>query len=702
MAVLLCRPLLQKGLLCLPSVYVRGTASTWSQRAAVSTWSPLAQIFNSEPVERVNFRLNRKNSGLFCIPELTDYTGFYLLQENAKMHADALVAEATDPKRKRKIVQVFDELSDTLCCVADMADFVRVAHPDQRYSQAAEEACIEISALVEKLNTNVNIHRALRDVLSNKENPEGDEIDQRVAELFMFDFEQSGIHLEEKKRQEFVQLNENILMLGTYFQQGCQKPMSISKDKLPEHLKYVFAIDGDNVMITGLFSDHHNDMVREAAYKIYLYPDDHQLQLLESMLNARHKLASLVGFPTYAHRALKGTLGETPENIMEFLNTLTEKIRPIAEVDIRDLSRVKARHRSLHKDVMPWDATYYTGIARHERCKIDNLELAPYFSLGSCMEGLSNLFTNLFGTTLRYEEPKFGELWSCDVYKVAVVHEKHGLLGHIYCDLFERPGKPHQDCHFTIRGGRLQDNGVYQEPIVVLMLNLPPPRGRTPSLLTPGMVENLFHEFGHAMHSMLGRTRYQHVTGTRCPTDFAEVPSVLMEYFATDPRVVSTFARHWQTGEPLPEDKIHNLCLTKKMFAASEMQLQVFYSVMDQQFHGVHPLGKSTIDMLPDIQSKYYSLPYVPGTAWHLRFGHFVGYGAKYYAYLMSRAVAARIWHQCFKKDPFNRQMGEHYVKNMLAFGGEKHPSVLVKDMLGEAPTVKMLVNSLLDDVHNE
>ena len=624
------------------------------------------------------------------------------MQENAKNHAADLVKEVSDPNRKRKLVQVFDDLSDTLCRVADMADFVRIAHPNHQYSQAAEEACVSISALVEKLNTNQDIYTALRHILDNGEKFEVDDVDKHVAELFMFDFEQSGIHLEESKRKRFVHLNESILMLGTYFQQGCQKPMSFSKDKLPEHLKYVFALDGNNVTITGLFSDHHSDMVREAAYKIYLYPDQHQLDLLESMLQARNELAELVGFPTYAHRALKRTLGESPENVTHFLETLSEKIRPAAEADFKQIGRVKVRHRSLSAEVMPWDAAYYTGLARHEHCQIDNLELAPYLSLGSCIEGLSNLFSNLYGVTLQYEEPKHGELWSYDVYKVAVIHETEGLLGHIYCDLFERTGKPYQDCHFTIRGGRLQDDGTYQDPVVVLMLNLPPPRGRTPSLLTHSMVENLFHEFGHAMHSMLGRTRFQHVTGTRCPTDFAEVPAILMEYFATDPRVVATFAKHWQTGEPLPEDKIQKVCQTKKMFSASEMQLQVFYSMLDQHLHGQHPLSKSTVDLLPEIQEKFYSLPYIPGTAWHLRFGHIVGYGAKYYSYLMSRAVAARIWHQCFKDDPFNREMGERYMKRVLAFGGEKHPRVLVEDMLGEQPTTDMLVTSLVNDIDNE
>ncbi|KAK2180088.1 hypothetical protein NP493_457g06007 [Ridgeia piscesae] len=673
----------------------------WSWSRNVSTWSPLGTAFNTKPEQRLNLSFDRECVGLFGIPQLKDYTGFYLLQEGACNATEELVREATARGRTRKIVEVFDQLSDTLCQVADMADFVRVAHPDDQYVNAAEDACVSISALVEKLNTNIDIHRSLKHVITHGDIVETDAIDKRVAELFMFDFEQSGIHLAEDKRRRFVELNERILMLGTQFMQGCQKPTTVSRNMLPKHLQYVFHTDKHDVQVQGLFSDHHSDLIREAAYMAYLHPDQRQMEILELLLTDRHQLARLVGFETYAHRALNGTLANTPENVRQFLDGLADKLQPKAEEDFEHLRKVKLSHGGTDRDIHPWDTAYYCGISRNEVCELGSIDLSPYFSLGGCMEGLSMLFRSLYGVSLEYTPAGYGELWSPDVHKLSVTHETEGILGYIYCDLFERGGKPHQDCHFTIRGGRQMESGTYQNPVVVLMLNLPPPNRAKPSLLTPAMVENLFHEFGHAMHSMLGRTRYQHVTGTRCPTDFAEVPSVLMEYFANDYRVLSTFARHWKTGEALPENLLNRLCQAKQMFAASDMQLQLFYSILDQEYHGKHPLGKTTTELLAEVQNQYYSIPYVKDTAWQQRFGHFVGYGAKYYSYLMSRAVASRIWQHCFKDDPFSRTMGQRFREQVLSHGGGVSPDVLVEAMLSEQPTTDRLVQSLIDDTQN-
>lgn len=639
--------------------------------------------------------------GLFGIPELVDFSGFHLLQEKVQSEIDQLIKEATGPTRKRKIVEIFDELSDCVCRVADMADFIRVAHPKKRVADAAQETCITLTSLVEKLNTNVDIHKALKHVLENDDEIPMDSVERRVAELFMFDFEQSGIHLDEEKRKKFVELNESIMMLSNFFVQGTQNNIALPKDSLPEEIRNCFSVAGDTIAVTGLFSDHYSDKVREAAYRIYLQPNPHQEELLSNLLKARRALAKLVGFPNFTSRGLKGTLGETPENVMNFLTSLADNVKESAEKDYDDMLKRKIQDGGQNV-LMPWDPPYYTSIGRQEMCKLDSedVDLAPYFSLGSCMEGLNNLFKALFDVTLDIVQGEHGELWQSRVYKLAVTHSTEGVLGYIYCDFYERSGKLNQDCHFTIQGGRRKPDGSYQLPIVVLHLNLPY-QLKIPALLTPGLMENLFHEFGHAMHSMLGRTRFQHVTGTRCSVDFAEVPSVLMEYFASDPRVIASFARHYMTAEPLSEEAINNICQSKRLYLASDLQVQVFYAILDQIYHGDEIPNKSTTEIMAEVQSKYYSLPYVPNTAWQLRFGHLVGYGGKYYSYLMSRAIACKLWRDFFKDDPFNRENGEKYRQKMLAHGGEKSPRELVRDMFGEVPTVEMLVNSLTEDLHS-
>uniref|UniRef100_A0A8C9SQ06 Mitochondrial intermediate peptidase n=1 Tax=Scleropages formosus TaxID=113540 RepID=A0A8C9SQ06_SCLFO len=569
----------------------------------VTTWSPVGAAFNVRPQRRVE--LWEKNVGLFGVPELSSPGGFEVTSERALKETEQLVDTVCKNPPGASTVQAFDQLSDSLCKVADLADFIKVAHPDPAFREAAEKACLKIGTMVEKLNTNVDLCKCLKDLLDNKEvmaalDPET----RRVAELFMFDFEISGIHLDEKKRRKAVNLHVKLLDLNNEFLVGSHLPNKIEKRALPEHIRHHFSLDGNYIQIGGLHAESSDELVREAAYKIFLYPNQNLMKCLDELLSCRDKLAKLVGYESFAHRALKGTMAKTPGEV-----TILASFATTVQFELEF-------KRCIHQLC----------------CFMYNIEpslYSPYLSLGSCMEGLNSLFSQLLGVSFQTEQPKIGEVWSEDVRKLAVVHETEGLLGYIYCDFFQRLGKPHQDCHFTIRGGRRMQNGEYQLPVVVLMLNLPHPGQSAPTLLTPGMMENLFHEMGHAMHSMLGRTRYQHVTGTRCSTDFAEVPSILMEYFATDYRVVNQFARHYQTG-------------------------QIFYAVLDQVYHG-KPQNRSTTEILKKMQEKFYGLPYVPNTAWQLRFSHLVGYGAKYYSYLMSRAVASMVWRQCFFRNPLDR-----------------------------------------------
>uniref|UniRef100_A0A674JI67 Mitochondrial intermediate peptidase-like n=1 Tax=Terrapene triunguis TaxID=2587831 RepID=A0A674JI67_9SAUR len=640
---------------------VRGWAGGRGRRRVSTSWSPVGAAFDAK---QQRSRLTGQSTGLFGVPELSSPEGFQEAQEKALQETEQLVQKACTTPPGPQIVMIFDQLSDALCRVADLADFVKIAHPDFAFREAAEETCRNIGTMVEKLNTNIELCQSLKQLLANKEVMDSlDPETRQVAELFMFDFEISGIHLDEEKRKRAVDLNVKILDLCNQFLIGAHLPNKIDKQILPEHIRYNFAVEGNYIQITGLHADCSDDLVREAAYKIFLYPNAEQLRCLEELLTSRNHLAQLVGYNTFAHRALQGTMARTPEKVMQFLETLSDRLFQRTLKDFEMMEGMKMKLNPQNSKLMPWDHPYYSGVLRAERYNIEPSLYCPFFSLGACMEGLNFLFNQLLGISLYAEQTEKGELWCEDVRKL--------------------------DCHFTIRGGRLRKDGEYQLPVVVLMLSLPHSTRSSPTLLTPGMMENLFHEMGHAMHSMLGRTRYQHVTGTRCPTDFAEVPSILMEYFASDYRVVNQFARHFQTGQ-------------FSWFILLPLSLLVFYAVLDQLYHGEHPLKRSTTEILKETQEKFYGLPYVPNTAWQLRFSHLVGYGAKYYSYLMSRAIASMVWKQCFVQNPFDRAMGERYRREMLAHGGGKEPMLMVQGMLQKSPSVEDFVNALVSDLDQD
>uniref|UniRef100_A0AAQ5YM17 Peptidase M3A/M3B catalytic domain-containing protein n=1 Tax=Amphiprion ocellaris TaxID=80972 RepID=A0AAQ5YM17_AMPOC len=652
---------------CKRLLYVVKHRSLWAQvRRNVTTWSPVGAAFNAKPHRRLD--LFEKN-GLFGVPELSCPAGFQAAAKTALKNTQRLVEKACSSPPGAETVECFDQLSDGLCKVADLADFIKVAHPDPAFREAAEKTCVDIGTVVEKLNTNVELCKSLKNLLDNPNIvAQLDPDTRRVAELFMFDFEISGIHLDDKLRKEAVGLHVKLLDLNNEFLVGSHMPNRIARSAIPEHLHLHFASEGSFIQVGGLHADSPDDLVREIAYRIYLYPNADLMNCLEELLKCRHKLAKLVGYESYGHRALKGTMAKTPGQCI----SLTANDFKM----MRDMKK-KLNPRNAYLLYLFLCSGLSSALYRYN---IEPSLYSPYFSLGACMEGLNNLFSQLYGVSLMSEHPSAGEVWSEDVRKLASFTN---------CD-----------CHFTIRGGRwCQETSQYQLPVVVLMLSLPHPSKSAPTLLTPGMMENLFHEMGHAMHSMLGRTRYQHVTGTRCSTDFAEVPSILMEYFATDYRVISQFARHYETGQPLPESMVARLCESKKVCGAADTQLQIFYAVLDQIYHS-KPHNRSTTDILKDMQQKFYGLPYTPNTAWQLRFSHLIGYGAKYYSYLMSRAVASMVWKQCFVQDPLNRDMGERYRREMLAHGGAKEPMLMVEGMLQRRPTIEDFVDALVSELN--
>ena len=601
-----------------------------------------------------------------------------------------------------EVVTQMDELSDTLCQVADLAECVRLVHPDTAFARAAQEASLKINQYVEELNTDKRLHRSLNSFMKSEEFLQCNEVTQRTAELFMHDFEASGIHLDDKKREKVVDLNGQILQLSHQFVDSTTLPSLVPENQCPSSLRQHFRSESGNVLVNHVAHRSGNSELRALSYQVYHAITSTQQRLLQDTLSLRHELATLVGYPSFAHKVLKTCMAESPDVVRDFLESLSEKILPLAREEAQEMIKIKQNlgDQIAPNSLFPWDVMYISSSAQKEYFSTDNLR--DYFSLDNTLKGLDNLFQSLFDVKLERSPIEPGEAWHKTVMKLAFVHKSEGLMGYTYLDLFARPGKILSDCHFTIQGGRELADGSYQLPIIVISCNFNSKllRGEGTLLLSQDAVENFFHEMGHALHSMLGRPKYQNVTGTRCPTDFAEVPSTLMEFFLSDRRVLASFARHHQTGYPILESCMANFRLSSNPFPAFNTQTQVLYALTDLALHSNHHNSKTLqcTEIASDLYSEYSPTEPVPGTSWCLRFSHFYGYGARYYSYLWSRAVSSLIWKNCFSREPFSRDAGER-LREMLQYGGGVHPKKLVREVLGFESSISDLVDTLCDDI---
>jgi len=648
-------------------------------------------------------------TGLFDYPEFSAPSQFALESQKCIRRSRKLVEEIIKIQTfDIALIDKMDLLSDELCRVADLAECIRLVHPDRDMAMAAEKACLRINAYVEELNTNVGLYSALHKFVHDSKFSSLDRVTRRTSMVFMHDFKASGIFLEESLRKKVVELNGSLLELGYEYVNKSARPSLVEKGQSPDAFSAHYEQDRKYYAVDRVLYYNEDRELRKHSYLQYYRDEPERLRTFESLIKNRQELATLVGYKSFPHRVLELSMAESPETVNDFLERLSEKVLPLALEDTEEL-----KEQGGLEDIGPWDVPFL-----QKKCvkgtDVVLESMRSWFSLDACVGGLANLFKSLFGISLEVASIKKGEVWHQHVMKFNFVDGEQNLMGCTYGDLIEREERSAGDCHFTIRGGRErvfafpdQDSEVcaphhgYQRPIITLCCSVEKPSGRMDQqcLLSRHSVETLFHEMGHVLHSMLGRARYQNVTGTRCSTDYAEVPSILMELFVYDRRVVASFAKHNRTGKPLPPAHLEAFQFFDDKFLAYDTQIQIYHAFLDQKLHamdaGVAGSGWSS-ELFRKITEKYSPLDYVPRTSYYLRFPHLSGYGGRYYSYLWSRAVASLIWKSLFQNDPFSRESGD---RTMLSEGGGASPRELVRDLLGFDPSMSDLVDTLYTDI---
>ncbi|CAI9092072.1 OLC1v1027219C1 [Oldenlandia corymbosa var. corymbosa] len=654
-----------------------------------------------------------EQTGLYGIEHLKTPKGFRRMVDDAIERSDELVTFISGMPPAPQIIRAMDEISDTVCKVSDSAELCMATHPDREFVMEGKKASLRINEYIHHLNTNNSLYKGV--MKAEQDAHLLTEEAQRVAQYSRRDFEKGGIHLPAEKLEQANRLHLDILQLCREFSENIMTdpghvdifPASVIPKRLHHLAKPIyrtssgiarqsiwpseemkekgFRLPTDPSSLFSIMQWVPDAEARKMAYIQGNSVPHANLRVLNKLVAARHEFSQIIGYSSYAQFALQSTIASSPDVVLSFLLEMSEIVRHKADeefVAIRDFKRQKSGRP--HDDLEPWDETFYTGLMKSNAYDSNPAVAASYFPLHKCIEGLKVVAESLFGVTCHYVPIAPGESWHPDVLKISFHHPDEGDLGYLYLDLKPRENK-HPGCaHFAIQGGRRISKTDYQLPVVALVCSF---SGSKPGslLLNHCDVETLFHEFGHALHSLLSRTEYQHFSGTRAVLDFAETPSNLFEYYAWDFRVLKKFAKHYSTGEVIPENLVKSMRRAKQMFSATELQRQIFYALIDQKLFGEQSSSERDIVALEgELKRQYTSWKHVDGTHWHTRFSHLATYGAEYYSYLYAKCFAATIWEKICEEDPLSLTTGSALRTKFLQHGGAKDPSAILNDLVGE------------------
>lgn len=699
--------------------------------------------------------LGAKSVGLFKNRFLTSPDGFLVFARRNLDKATALVRRvlaASSTAEYRGLVRDLDRLSDLLCRVLDLSDFVRMTHPDVRFQRAAAAAWSMVYQYMNQLNTATGLNDQLARAMARPDVVAAwSDEEVAVAELLRLDFTKSAVNLPKRDRDRFVDLSSRISDVGSAF----VRDMAPRRRELTLPARRLRGLapgplDARSPPVTlpttgpeaaAALQRVDDEDTRRDLYLAQRTASHRTIALLETMLRLRAELARLAGFDSYGHMALKDRMmARSPAAVGEFLRALRAHNAPAVA---RELSHLTAKKRERlaapAARLQPWDRDFYMDKVRADMRARGDADappaasaasadpLAAYFSVGTVMQGLSRLLDRLYGVRFVARDALPGETWHPEVKRLDVVSDAGELLAVLYCDLFYRPQKSPNPAHFTVRCSReilpaevadaaadldaagapafdspeqaandgmetSSDSGtLMQLPTIALVCDFPKnDNAREPALLSYGSVETLFHEMGHAMHSVLARTGFQNVSGTRCATDFAELPSTLMEHFAADPAVLGLYARHWETDRPLPPGLVAERIRLARRFEACDTEHQILLAMLDQAYHGRGAAGAAfdSTAVFHDVARRAVDGPRdPPETCWQGFFGHLHSYGSTYYSYLFDRVLAERVWRVVFAAGhpagaALARDAGERLKRNLLCWGGGRDPWRCLADTL--------------------
>src|ERR1043166_7206171 len=558
----------------------------------------------------------------------------------------------------KSTVVALDDVTYQASLAANKATIIKETNTNPAMRAAAENAVKAFQDWAVGIDYREDVYKAIKAFADTHPKLTGE--DEKLLKETLRDYRRAGLDLPPDQRKEVEQLRKELSKLGTDFDTNIVKadaPVMFTKadlDGLPDSFFASSGIKtGDDVYtvmanVTWQFNTVEENAKSEATRKqLYLVREtlakDANVNVLNQMLSLRNKIALRLGYKSWDDYQTEVKMAKTGANAEKYINDLVTGIQPKFESEVAELQKLKAADTNdPNAKIMVWDWRYYSNQLNKQKYAVDKEALRVYFPFQKVVDGMFNIYQSIFG--LKFEKMAAPYKWVDDLQLYDVTDSATGEpLGMFYLDMFPREGKFNHFAQFDVISGKLLPDGKYQRPTVALLCNFPPATADTPSLLTHQDVETLFHEFGHALHSIVTRAKYGRFAGTHVPGDFVEAPSQMLQNWVWDKKVLDTFAADYRDpSKKIPADIVKKLNDAKLANAGVFYRRQFAFASLDLALHDPHPeeMPYDSVAISNPILEKVF-LPIDPGTTFVSYFGHLNGYDAGYYGYAWADAIAA-------------------------------------------------------------
>jgi len=627
---------------------------------------------------------------------------------------DQIGSQNLDHVTFESTVVALENLRAESSLVANRAALIAETSPDSLMRAAAESARKKLAEWNVGLDYREDVFKAIKAFASKQPKLSGE--DARLLTATLRDFRRAGMELAPLEREQIKQLRSELSRLAAKFESNllaAKAPVVFTKaqlDGVPEDFLSSPGIKMDNdryqVMADVIWQFNVvEDCARSGATRQRLYVAHDSLAkatnvpLINQMLTLRNQIALKLGYKSWADYQAEVRLVKTAANAQAYIDKLVAGIQPEFEAELRELQKMKAADTgNPNAQINIWDWRYYTTQLNKQKFALDKEALRNFFSFQQTLDGMFSIFGRAFG--LRFDEIEPPHKWADDLRLYVVSNaDTRAPIGLLYLDLFPREGKTGRGGEFEIVNGRRLSDGKYQAPVGAVVLNVPPPNGDRPSLLSHADAEVLFHELGHALHCVLTRANYSRFAGTDVPVDFVEAPSQMLQNWIWDKRVLDTFAADYRDRtKKIPADIIKKMNDARFAIAGIFYRRQFAFAAADLALHGQHPPGEpyDCTAISNQIFERTF-LPIDPETSFISSFLGLNGYDAGYYGYAWADAIAADMATIFEKaKDGYlDEQAGTKLRREIYEPGDSRDINLSIEKFLGRKQSIQPFLKKI-------